>query len=141
RFDFAVASGEGGAYMEELRGLGAEIHFLRAGRNPFLLAARLGGLLRRLDPFDAIHGHLHHVNGVVAWTGARAGIPLRIAHSHLDTSYFDARGGAVRAFYRRHLRRMIQRHANLHLAVSSLAADSLFGGGWREDPWVRILPC
>lgn len=141
RFDFAVASGEGGAYAEELGSLGAGIHFLCAGRNPLLLASRLGGLLRRHGPYDAIHGHLHHVNGIVARCGARAGIPLRISHSHVDTSPIDARGGPLRKAYRRGLRRMIRRHGTSHIAVSGLAARSLFGRAWRKDPRVRILPC
>lgn len=141
RFEFAVATGQGGAYVEEMEARGARVHFLGCGRDPVRLASRLARLLRRHGPYDAIHGHLHHVNGVVGWVGARAKVPLRIAHSHLDTSYFDARGGPVRAFYRRGLRRMIQRYANVHLAVSARAADSLFGLGWRDDPRVRILPC
>lgn len=141
RFDFAVASGEGGAYVDELLSLGAKVHFLRAGRDPWKLCLALRRVLREAGPYDAVHGHLHHVSGLALGLAARAGIPERIAHSHLDTSYIDRRGGPLRTLYRRGLRRMIHRHATLGLAVSERAARSLFGPAWSEDPRVRILPC
>lgn len=141
RFDFAVASGEGGAYVDELGSLGSKIHFLRAGRDPLKLSLSLRRVLREAGPYDAIHGHLHHVSGLALGLAARAGIPQRIAHSHLDTSYIDRRGGPVRAFYRQGLRRLIRRHATHEIAVSERAARSLFGPDWFADPRVRILPC
>lgn len=141
RFDFAVATGEGGAYAEELSRLGSRIFFLRAGRDPFRLALRLRRVLREAGPYDAVHAHLHHVGGIVLAVAERAAIPLRIAHSHLDTSPIDRRGGPLRRLYRTSTRKMIDRHATHRIAVSAIAARSLYGPDWEQDPRVRILPC
>ena len=141
RFDFAVATGEGGAYAEELSRLGSRIFFLRAGRDPLRLALALRRVLREAGPYDAVHAHLHHVGGLVLAVAERAGVPRRIAHSHLDTSHIDRRGGLLRRLYRKGTRKMIDRHATHRIAVSAIAARSLYGPGWEKDPRVRILPC
>lgn len=141
RFDFAVLTDARGAYADELRSLGAGIFPLHAARRPLRLARGIRSILHENGPYHVVHGHVHHVSGVALREASRAGVPIRISHSHMDTRPIDETGGPARKAYRWGLRRAIRRYGSLHFAVSSYAAESLYGPGWKEAPDVRILPC
>jgi glycosyltransferase involved in cell wall biosynthesis len=85
-----------------------------------------------------VHSHVHHASGALLWLAHRAGVPVRIAHSH------NARDGRQdtpwRRLYRSWSRRLINRHATAGVAVATEAADGLFGGAWRRDPRLRVIP-
>jgi len=74
-------------------------------------------------------------------TARQAGVPIRIAHSHCDTSLFDNQAGAPRRAYLKLMNWWLHRHTTLGLAVSRCAADSLFGANWSSDPRFRISYC
>lgn len=122
----AIAAELPGPMDAELRSLGVSIHAWNP-RRPLELAR----LARR---FDAIHSHVHAFSGVVLTAAATADVPLRIAHSH------TASGGSGtsprRHVYLAAMRRLIDRAATLPLAVSRVAARSLF----RRPEAARILP-
>jgi glycosyltransferase involved in cell wall biosynthesis len=66
-------------------------------------------------------------------------VPVRIAHSHVDTMPEDAAPGFARRMYIRTMRGLIRRHATHGLAASRLAANALFPPGWATDPRFRVL--
>lgn len=138
---FLVHVNEPAAYDEEIQALGSRvIPCLRPSR-PWLYARNFMRALEQHGPYDVIHSHVHHYSGWVLRLARRAGVPLRIAHSHLDTRLEDARAGPLRRVYLLLMRRWIRRHATCGLAASRQAAESLFGSSWRQDSRWRILHC
>jgi glycosyltransferase involved in cell wall biosynthesis len=141
RLDFLVHTTAAGAYDAEVRSLGGRIFPCVGPRNPLAYSRALRKILRTQGPFDVVHSHVHAYSGFVLRTARQAGVPLRIAHSHCDTSMLDIRSGAARRAYLALMNLWIQRHATLGLAVSRQAAASLFGANWSADPRWRISYC
>jgi glycosyltransferase involved in cell wall biosynthesis len=141
RLDFLVHSTDAGAYDAEVRSLGSRIFPCVGPRNPLTYSRALRKILRTQGPFDVVHSHVHAYSGFVLRTARQAGVPLRIAHSHCDTSMLDARSGTARRAYLALMNLWIQKHATLGLAVSRQAAVSLFGADWSADPRWRISYC
>ncbi|HEV3301887.1 MAG TPA: glycosyltransferase family 1 protein [Planctomycetaceae bacterium] len=141
RLDFLVHTTDAGAYDSEVRSLGSRIFPCVGPRNPLAYSRALRKILRTEGPFDVVHSHVHAYSGFVLRTARQAGVPLRIAHSHCDTSMLDARSGAARRVYLALMNSWIQKHATLGLAVSRQAAVSLFGANWSADPRWRISYC
>jgi glycosyltransferase involved in cell wall biosynthesis len=72
---------------------------------------------------------------------ARAGVPLRIAHSHIDAAPILSEIGAVGRAYIRVQNGILRRYATRGIAASGAAAVSMFGEGWRNDPRWSVLHC
>lgn len=141
QFDFLVHADEPAAYDEEIRALGGNIipcvrpsvgirypkHFLR--------------IIKDNGPYNVIHSHVHHFSGIILTLARWAGIPIRISHSHSDTSYLDARASPLRKFYLASTERALRSSATHMLAASEVAAQALYGPRWKMDPRCRILYC
>jgi glycosyltransferase involved in cell wall biosynthesis len=141
RLDFLVHSTTPGAYDSEVRALGGRIFPCLGPRRPLAYARALRKILKNEGPFDVVHSHVHAYTGFVLRTARQAGVPLRIAHSHCDTSLLDDRSRVLRRAYLNLMKSWIHRHATLGLAVSRQAAVSLFGANWSGDPRWRISYC
>jgi glycosyltransferase involved in cell wall biosynthesis len=137
--DFVVHTDKRGAYDDEARALGSRIHPCLHPRRPRQYARALKGILRDQGPYDIVHSHVHHYSGHVLRLARQAGVPVRIAHSHNDTSPVQARAGVLRRIYLASMERWIARHATLGLAASGKAAASLFGPSWHTDPRWKLL--
>lgn len=139
--DFLVHTDKPCAYDEEARSLGAEIIPCPGHENLWSYARRFSHVLREYGPYDVLHGHCHRFTGLNLFLAYRAGIPIRIAHSHNDIRSLQGDWGLVRRAYHRLMDWLIDRYATVGLAASSMAAEDLFGPGWRSDPRWRILFC
>ena len=64
-------------------------------------------------------------------------MPVRIAHSHLDSRTDDVAGSWPRRLYLGLMRRWIGKHATVRLAASRQAGEALFGSAM---PW-QVLYC
>lgn len=98
-------------------------------------------VLESRPAYDAIHCHFTDHGGVLLHQAARAGVPLRIAHSHIDAAPILSEIGAVRRAYFRVQNRILRRYATRGIAASGAAAVSMFGEGWQSDPRWSILHC
>ncbi len=141
QLDFVVHTTAPGAYDPEVRALGSRIFPCLGTRNPLRYGRNLKAILQNEGPYDVVHSHVHNYSGFVLRTARQAGVPLRIAHSHCDTSLFDNRASAPRRAYLGLMNWWLHKHATLGLAVSQRAADSLFGADWSSDPRFRISYC
>jgi glycosyltransferase involved in cell wall biosynthesis len=90
-------------------------------------------------PYQIIHSHVHQFSGYVLWLAEKVGIPGRIVHSHLDTSYEDQNAALPRKLYLQTMRSCINAYATCGLAASSKSASALYGPFWQKDPRWRIL--
>jgi glycosyltransferase involved in cell wall biosynthesis len=141
RMDFLVHTDRRCAFDDEIESLGSSLHFCPSPSHPLQYAKNVARILRERGPYDVVHSHIHHSSGLTLRLAKRAGVPIRIAHSHNDTSTVDAQSPLLRRFRLGIGRRWIQRCASLKIAASSLAAASLFGSTWRSDPVTSILYC
>lgn len=141
RMDFLVHVAEPQDYDDEIRALGSNLILCPHTRQPLRYARDFLRILKEDGPYDVVHSHVHRYSGLVLRLAKRAGVPVRIAHSHLDASASEARASLPRKAYRTLMRRWIDACATDGLAASRRAADDLFGPNWEADPRYRTLFC
>jgi glycosyltransferase involved in cell wall biosynthesis len=139
QMDVAVHSLQPGSYDQELKSMGATILHCPYPSRPWSYVRRLRKLLREHGPYDVVHSHIHHYSGLVLLTARRAGVPVRIAHSHNDLRPAEVGARLPRRFYLALTERWIKRHATRGFACSMKAAESLFGSDWEQDSRWKIL--
>jgi glycosyltransferase involved in cell wall biosynthesis len=138
--DFLVHTDKPCVYDAEIRSLGGQIWPCLTPVRPLIYAWHLQKILRR-GHYDVIHSHVHHFSGLILNVADWLGVPLRIAHSHNDTSSLDTKVPAARRAYLQLMKHWIKEHATAGLAVSQQSAAALFGAHWVMSPRWRILYC
>lgn len=137
--DFLVHTEKPGAYDSEIRALGSEVIPCLHPSRPWTYARRFRRTLQHRAPYDAVHSHVHHYSGFVLRLAQRQGVPVRIAHSHNDTSHLDHASGIARRLYLSLTKRWIARYATHRLACSDNAGTALFGEGLHSrSPWLTL---
>ena len=134
QFDFLTC--REGTFDDEIRALGGRIH-----RVPWITEAGPVGYARALDRFFAgdgrqygiVHAHMDRMSGWVLRAARRAGIPVRIAHSHST----KMEGGPLARLFKWASGRLIAAHATDRLACSEAAAAWLFARRAGEARIVR----
>lgn len=124
--DFLVHTHEECAYDAEIRALGSKVIPCLNSSQPFLYARNFQSILRENQPYDIVHSHVHHFSGLVLWLANLAGVPVRIAHSHLNSSVVEAESGLKRRLYIDFSKALIARNATVGLAASRQANEDLF---------------
>jgi glycosyltransferase involved in cell wall biosynthesis len=140
QMEFLVEEYSEAEYDREICELGSKIHRIGSKRSPFY-TRRILDVLRKEQPFDVVHSHMHFFDAVVLRAAAKAKVLGRISHSHNDTTNAKGSNRLLRRYGESVLRYGINRYSTLKLAVSQQAATSLFGGYWRNDDSCRILMC
>lgn len=139
--DFLVHQAEPGVYEDEVRALGAQIHRCLNPNKMWQYGRQLKNILLEQGPYDALHSHVHFYSGHTLRIARRCGVPMRIAHSHNDTSHFDNQAGLARRAYLKLMSYWLAKNTTHGLAASGKAAVSLFGPNWQQDPRYQILFC
>ncbi|MBE9223916.1 glycosyltransferase family 1 protein [Phormidium sp. LEGE 05292] len=138
--DFLVLTTQPGDYDEEIRALGSRIIPCPLDRwNPWSFAANFKRILREYGPYDIVHSHPHLFSGYVLRLAKQAGVPVRIAHSHNDSSLLQAQAGLYRRLYSTVMKHWIDRYATLGLGCARPAVAALFGANWESDPRWQVL--
>ncbi len=121
QFDFITFSD--GPLREEINQLGGKIYLLPTLRQaPLTYLKQLTALFGSEKSYDAIHVHNSFKNGVMLWLAKRAGIPVRICHSH--TSGVENKW-LLPAFS--FLRWLAKSQSTAHVACGQQAGQFLFG--------------
>ncbi len=139
QMDFLVHTDEPAAYDDEIRALGSRIIPCLAPNRPWQYARTLRRILRDEGSYDVVHSHVHHFSGLVLAVARTAGVPVRIAHSHNDTSREQAAARLQRRAYYRAMRRLIVATSTLRLAASREAERALFGERRAGDERQQVL--
>jgi glycosyltransferase involved in cell wall biosynthesis len=139
QMDFLVHTEQSSAYDEEILMLGSQIIPCMHPSQPWLYAHNFNRILRKYGPYDIVHSHVHHFSGYVLHLAEKARVPMRIAHSHLDSSVLEAKAGLHRRLYLTFMKNLITRHATKGLGCSCVAALDLFGRDWKTDPRWQLL--
>ena len=141
QMDFLVHTEKPCPYDDEARVLGSKIIPCLSPSKPWLYGRNFKRILREYGPYDIVHSHVHHFSGYVLYLAKQAGVPIRIAHSHNDTSAIDAKAGLHRRLYLTLTQWLIDRYATLGLAASYKVATVLFNRAWKTDSRWQILYC
>ena len=137
RMDFLVHTRRTCAYDDEIRARGSRIIHGPHPHRPWRYFSELERVVHDHGPYDVVHSHLHHFNGLVLRVAKRCGVPIRIAHSHVAD--MDSNAGPLRRLYLRAADRWLQTNATLGLACSAQAAADLFGKIGLSDPRWHVL--
>ncbi|MEH6891950.1 glycosyltransferase family 1 protein [Bacillus sp. JJ864] len=124
QFDFLTC--KEGVFDEEIVALGGKVH-----RVPYVTDVGHTGYIKTLDTFFSshqeykiVHSHMDKMSGFVLRSAQKAGIPIRIAHSHSTSS----EGGIAAKLYKWYAGKFILPCATHLLACSNTAAQWLFAG-------------
>jgi glycosyltransferase involved in cell wall biosynthesis len=139
QMDFLVHTAQPCPYDEEVRALGGNIIPCLHPARPWSYAQNFRHALATHGKYDIVHSHVQHYNGYVLRLARRAGVPVRIAHSHVDVMPEDVAPSLLRRAYLATGKRWICFHATIGLACSGVAADALFGKAWRSDARLSLL--
>ncbi len=126
-FDFLVHTDQPCDYDNEARFLGARILRCVPPSDPLLYARKFWRILSDMGPYDCVHSHVHRFSGYVLALARLAGVPLRVAHSHISDEPVGRR------FYRLSMNILLRLSASCGLGVSEEAMASLFGDHWKRD--------
>jgi glycosyltransferase involved in cell wall biosynthesis len=134
---FLVHGNQPGYYDEEIREYGGSVISCPLHRLPLGYGRALRDIIRSCGPYDILHAHVHAFSGLVVKAGAKAGIPIRIVHSHSDTRLIDRSCGLTRKAVLELAQYWTRKYATHRIAASRFASAALFG---REDV-ADILHC
>jgi glycosyltransferase involved in cell wall biosynthesis len=127
QMDFLVHTNQPCAYDQEIRTLGSQIIPCPLNRlQPWNYAANFRRILQVYGPYDIIHSHVHHFSGYILRLAHNSGIPIRIAHSHNNTSWVEAKAKWHRRLYLDLMKAWIARYATLGFGCSRQAIADLF---------------
>ncbi|MGQ9732361.1 MAG: glycosyltransferase [Candidatus Zipacnadales bacterium] len=144
--DVLLTKGANDPYAPRMRELGCQIlPLLPAPYSTF--PRRFASLVREHGPYDVLHSNLGVHDGVMMWLARRVGIPVRISHSRNAICHWEPPNNPYPLWrrlagkaYRCVLRHSILQHATHLLAVSRLAAVSLYGPSVLHDRLYKWLP-
>lgn len=139
--DFLVHSVQPGAYDNEIRALGSKLVICLHPSQPWLYAQNFRRILREYGPYDIVHSHVHHFSGYILRLAEKAGVPVRVAHSHINSSPLEAKAGWHRRLYLAGMKALIARHATLGLGCSHVANADLLSQDWKTDRRWQLLYC
>jgi glycosyltransferase involved in cell wall biosynthesis len=139
QMDFMVHTAKPCAYDDDVRALGGRILPCLGHTRPWSYAKNFRRILATYGPYDIVHSHVHHYSGYTLRLAQKAGISVRIAHSHVDASARDVAPSPLRWTYLTAATRWIRRFATIGLAASEKAATALFGPAWQRGSLCRLL--
>ncbi len=137
RFDFLVYTTQPQFYDDEIRSLGSRIIPCAHPSEGLKHFQDLKRILNREGPYDVIHAHGSQTIGNTLRMAERAGIKIRIAHSHNATRH---RARRIRSLlFEPVARYWLHKSMTIGLGVSEAACFQLFGKGWKFDRRCRVL--
>jgi glycosyltransferase involved in cell wall biosynthesis len=140
QFEFCVNTSQEQDYDAEITALGAGLHRIAYHRHSPRYFSELTRILMRRGPFDVIHSHEQLRSGSILACARRAGVRVRVAHSHNDSSSLDSPRHPHRWLFSVAMRRLIASEMTTGLSCSAKAAPSLFGSHWRQLACHQLLP-
>ena len=145
QMDFVLHTSKSCHYNDEILSLGCRIivspYQPHPNRSWWKYIANFRRILDDYGPYDIVHSHLDYFSGNILRIAKQADVPVRIAHSHNDTSFLIAKAGWKTRLYVALLKRWISRYATVGLPCSRKAAVDLFGSQWKSDRRWQTLYC
>jgi glycosyltransferase involved in cell wall biosynthesis len=136
QFDFMVHRTEEGHYDQEIKTLGGRIF-----RMPSIRPGNYRNYYKQLDLFfdnhseyKVVHSHVNENSSFVLRAAKRAGVPCRIAHSHLSDLGLD-----LKLPFRLYARVQMRKNPSDYFACSENAGRWLFGKAATQSKKITVL--
>jgi glycosyltransferase involved in cell wall biosynthesis len=141
RHELLLTKGEAAAHEPEVRALGIPIHRLPLSDGKAGWLRRFHRFLRDQGPFAAVHSHgAPHFAAPALEMAKRAGVPIRIAHSHSARSRSEGKDYPLRLrLARRFGVPWLRRTATRRIGITETAVEEIVGPDWRGDPSASVL--
>lgn len=124
QFDFLVDSDSSLVPRDEIEALGGRVIEIPPYQRVAEYQMRLCDLFER-EGWPIVHSHINALSVFPLRAAKRAGVPVRIAHSHSTSGKGEHAKNALKAL----LRTQANRYPTHRIACSKLAGDWLFGKG------------
>jgi glycosyltransferase involved in cell wall biosynthesis len=128
-------------FSSQFREAGAKIIPCLGHSNPIHLARNLRSMVATNGPYDILHTHGTHLQGFVMALVSAFGVPALIAHSHNDIRPMLKKSSLPYRLYSAIGYAALRHYSTIGLGVSDMAAECMFGSGWRSDSRWRLLYC
>lgn len=124
QFDFLVHYSAPQFFDDEIEELGGRIYRLsvREDYNLIKYIRDLQKFFYRHPEYKIVHGHMHALGAIYLNAAEKAGVPVRIAHSHTNSTQNDAK-----KYLKLFMNRQYARYATDLFACSSDAGHYMFG--------------
>ena len=124
QFDFLVHYKEKQFFDSEIEELGGKVYRLsvREDYNFVKYYSQLNKFFQEHDEYKVVHGHMHSLGAVYLNCAKRRGVPVRIAHSHSNSS---ARN--MKRYIKEIMINLYKKNANYLFACSKDAGKYMFG--------------
>ncbi len=124
QFDFLYSFD--GVYVPEVQALGGRLYQLPfiTQCGPFAYRRHLMRFFKEHPEYTVVHSHMDKFSGLVMECAQKAGVPVRIAHSHGVKN----EGGLVFDLVKNYYGRMLAPACTHRFACSVASADFLYGG-------------
>ena len=124
QFDFLTHRNEKGFYDDEIFDLGGRIYQVPQ-INPFKHQKYLSALdafFSEHKEYKIVHSHINAYSMYPLRAAMKAGVPVRIAHSHIANVPFD-----LKTPFRIYTKSMLKRYSTYNFACSEMAGKWLYG--------------
>ena len=113
-------------FKDKVKSFGANIYFQPENnvRNIKRFVNQLETFMNEHGPYDVVHANCNLISAWVLLAAKRAGVPVRLSHSH-TSSHFD--GSLIQKIYSYFRRFLIGRLATEKLACGQLAGETMYG--------------
>ena len=113
-------------FTKKVQELGANIYLEPENnvRNIRRFVNQLETFMKVYGPYDVVHANNNLISAWVLLAAKRAGVPVRLSHSH-STSHFS--GGLMQIIYSYLRRLLIDKLATTKLACGKLAGETMYG--------------
>lgn len=122
QFDFIVLEGSTHIPDQEIKSLGGRIFIVPSYKHIFAYRKALNKLFTE-NHYDIVHSHVNSLSVFPLSVAKKAGVKVRIAHSHSTTNKKEH----LRNFIKNILRLFSKKYATHYFACSELAGRWLFG--------------
>lgn len=141
RHELLLGKAEVGPYEPEVRSLGIRIHRLPLADGKLSWFKRFGRLLHDEGPFAAVHSHpAPHFTAPALEVAKRAGVPIRIAHSHSARSRSEGKDYPLQLRIARQFAiHWLRRASTRRIGITEIALEEISGKNWRRDPAASVL--
>lgn len=123
QFDFLVHRKEKGTFDGEIQSLGGNIYQIDALQplKYFEYKSKLKSFFKEHPEFRIVHSHLNANSSIVLSIAKSSGIPVRIAHAHIDTA------GGRNKYLKIQLKKILTRYSTKNFACAKTAGEWLYG--------------
>ena len=141
QMDFLVAHDrEKIAYEDEIIAMGGKIHRVMYSESESLIKARtsLKKFFKEHNDYDVMHIHANFPYAFPLKYAKKAGVPVRILHSHnsnKDQVNYKGIKKIISSIRDRQVKKHIDKYPNYYFACSDLAAEFMFPG--KEYKWIK----